>query len=189
MTDRIRPITPSLSWRDKDNPWDDDPHLAPLPLATKTVRLTGLKQLGGHLHTLSKQQHVRLTLIRARQLARLEPIFQACLSPDMQRHIQLASIGQKFWLVTAESSVWANRARYQLPTLRVALKGYLQREVPVLKIKVQPRRFQPKDKPKPIARSLPASAIESLSAAAAQITHPALAQYLKQMVARHSTTL
>ena len=72
------------------------------------------------------------------KLVRLNRIMRAYLPPHLQDHARLISIDEQGWLIKADSSAWATRLRYALPSLRQQLSHHLKRDIPPLKLKVQP---------------------------------------------------
>ena len=72
------------------------------------------------------------------KLVRLNRIMRAYLPPHMQDHARLIAVHEQAWVIQADSSAWATRLRYALPSLRQQLSDHLKRDVPVLKLKVQP---------------------------------------------------
>ena len=128
-----------------DNPWDDS--ISPrISLELHSIRHTNkrLSNLHFHLHKLTETSEMKATIYRSRQLAYLQPYFQALLDPCMQGFVYITTIGQKYWVIGAQNSALATRFKFQSQMIHTALSQYVKRNIPPFKIKVYPNSSLPK---------------------------------------------
>ncbi len=161
--------------------WDDT-LVPPLTLNEQTVRHTRgkLQNVQSHLKNVAPHSlSLKLIIFRARQLAKIQPIFQRCLPPEMQQHIYIATIGKQFWVIGASNALVATRFKFHSKTVRLAMQQYLRREVPDFFIKVYPNIHLPSSNPPAsVRRSLSVNSAQAIQQAANQITHPGLKKIL-----------
>ena len=77
-------------------------------------------------------------MARAGHLVRLSGIFRAYLPPLLRDHAVLLRLDAERWEVWTDSSAWATRLRYALPTIRQALGQQLNITLPKPRIRVRP---------------------------------------------------
>lgn len=140
-----------------DNPWDHE--ISPLiDLSPQNVRHTNkrLSNVHFHLAKLASLNEMKVVIYRGRQLAYLQPYFQAMLDPSLKNGVYIATVGQKYWVIGAENGVLATRFKFQAKTIRMAMSQYLKREIPPFKIKVYPNSKLPQPIIIPQKRAKPA---------------------------------
>lgn len=91
---------------------------------------------------------LKLQLIRARQLAYVEPWFQEFLPEKLKGRLFIASLGRKFWLIGALDSLSGNNFKFYQKEIRQTLENYLntisQKEwsIPEFKVQIMPKKPQ-----------------------------------------------
>lgn len=75
---------------------------------------------------------------KTQRLVEINRILKAFLPPQFNEHVVLASLDTKAWRVHTDSSAWATRLRYLLPTLRQHLGEHLGIEIPPLRVRISP---------------------------------------------------
>ena len=103
---------------------------------TKAMRSSTMTPIGDCL----RRPKGRLAQLIAQTdyLTRLNRVFHAYLPPHLRDHAQITHQGEQAWTIQTESSAWATRLRYVLPTLRQQISEHLGQEIPRLQIRVQP---------------------------------------------------
>lgn len=77
-------------------------------------------------------------LAQTDKLQHINRIFKAYLPPHLHGHAMIATMSAKQWVVQTDSSAWATRLRYVLPSLREQLADHLKKEVPPLSVRIIP---------------------------------------------------
>jgi hypothetical protein len=77
-------------------------------------------------------------LAQTDKLQHINRIFNAYLPPHLHGHAMIATMSPKQWVVQTDSSAWATRLRYVLPSLREQLGDHLKKDVPPLTVRIIP---------------------------------------------------
>ena len=105
----------------------------------RSKRASSRQSSARHVSTHMRQPGVLMHLVeQTDKLVRLHRIMRAYLPPHLQDHARLAAADENAWVIKTESSAWATRLRYALPSLRQQLAAHLKRELPPFKLKVEP---------------------------------------------------
>jgi len=105
------------------------------PQKTSSSAATMPRHVNSHISKPGVLMHL---MQQTDKLVRLNRIMRAYLPPHLQEHARLVSVDEQVWIIKTDSSAWATRLRYALPGLRQQLSQHLKRDVPPLKLKVQP---------------------------------------------------
>ncbi len=118
------------------------------------------------------------------RLIRINRLMQAYLPPHLRDHARIVAITPQVWIVQTESSAWATRLRYVLPTLRQQLSDELRQPVPGLKLRIEPAREAPSAAP-PRRLTLTEKNAEVLAGAARDVSDERLGAALLRL-AQHA---
>ena len=128
-----------------------------------------------------RRQKGRLAYLIAEsdRLARVNRVFNAYLPPHLHDHAQLMAISDDAWIVQTDSSAWATRLRYVLPSLRHQLCQHLKAEVPPLKLRICPGTVT--EQPPPRRLSMTSSSASVIQGAAETVNDERLGAALRRL--------
>jgi hypothetical protein len=96
-----------------------------------------IPSISEHLRRPQKGRLAKL-LAQTDRLQHINHVFRAYLPPHLHEHATITTLSAKNWVVQTDSSAWATRLRYVLPSLQQQLSDHLKTEVPPLTIRIKP---------------------------------------------------
>ncbi|MDG4597833.1 MAG: DciA family protein [Candidatus Contendobacter sp.] len=118
-------------------------------------------------------------MARADRLIQLSRVFHAYLPPPLCDHAVLIRLDPESWEVRTDSSAWATRLRYVLPSIRQALSQQLDMMLPKPRIRVAPVAVLPESSHRRLTLTRRNAAL--LEAAAGALTDPKLGAALRRL--------
>lgn len=127
---------------------------------------------------------LELTIQRGKKLQQLSRFIQNTLAPEMAAHCQLLNLRNSTLIMACDSTAWATRLRYHVPTLLRALQQQsgLDR-IADIQIRVSPAVQPPQQRAKKRA-VLSTDAAYCIQQCAQSVTDPALSRALQQLARR-----
>lgn len=122
-------------------------------------------------------------LQRGRFLHRLERLLDRLLDADSRLHCRVGNVRDGVLILFTDSTAWATRLRYQVPTLL----NTLQQQKPLQGLQKIELRVLPEEKKETINQkvSLSSEAASCISACAEGIDDDRLSQALRQLASHH----
>ncbi len=113
-------------------------------------------------------------LAHTRRLVELNRIFLAYLPPNFRDHATLARMDSEAWVVQTDSSAWATRLRYGLPSIRQQLGRQVGIPLPPPRIRIAPPEVPPPPPPSPRRMVVTEGTVDTLESAARNLDDPRL---------------
>jgi len=126
---------------------------------------------------------LELTIQRGKKLQQLSRLIQNTLDPEMAAHCQLLNLRNSSLIMACDSTAWATRLRYHVPTLLQALQQSGLSGVADIQIRVSPVVQPPQQRAKKRA-VLSTDAAYCIQQCAQSVTDPALSRALQQLARR-----
>jgi hypothetical protein len=126
---------------------------------------------------------LELTIQRGKKIQQLSLLIQNTLDPEMAAHCQLLNLRNSSLIMACDSTAWATRLRYQVPTLLQALQQSGLSGVADIQIRVSPAVQPPQQRAKKRA-VLSTDAAYCIQQCAQSVTDPALSRALQQLARR-----
>lgn len=126
---------------------------------------------------------LELTIQRGKKLQHLSRLIQNTLDPEMAAHCQLLNLRNSSLIMACDSTAWATRLRYHVPTLLQALQQSGLSGVADIQIRVSPVVQPPQQRAKKRA-VLSTDAAYCIQQCAQSVTDPALSRALQQLARR-----
>ncbi len=121
---------------------------------------------------------------KTHNLSRLNQIFRAYLPPHLHDHATLARLDSDGWVVQTDSSAWATRLRYLLPSLQKPLAEHLGTQIPAPRIRIAPPAVPAPTPPPPRRMVMTDEAVSVLEGAARNLPDRRLGEAMLRL-ARH----
>jgi hypothetical protein len=129
---------------------------------------------------------LEMTIRRGKKLQQLSRFIQSTLDPEMAAHCQLLNLRNESLIMACDSTVWATRLRYHIPSLLLSLQQQTELGGVVdIQIRVRPVVHSP---PQQVKRRavLSTDAAYCIQQCAQSVTDPGLSRALQQLARRKS---
>lgn len=153
-------------------------------LIARTANRSHLRSAADYLHR--HKGRVAGLVAHSDQLVRVNRLLRAYLPPHLQDHARIVVLSAQVWIIQTESSAWAARLRYLLPTLKQQLGAELKQPVPALKLRIEPLR-EPHATTPPRRLTLTRENAQLLEGAAAGVKDERLGAALRRL-AQHAAS-
>jgi len=149
-----------------------------------------LKPVSDHLSPSSG--HLSQLIAQTQRLAQLNTIFLAYLPPHLREHAALARADAEAWVVQTDSSAWATRLRYSLPSVRRPFSEHIGVALPPPRIRIAPPAVAPPPPPPSRRMTVSAQTVDTLESAARELNDTPLGAAMKRLAEharqRHNQT-